>query len=160
MNGAFADLRRLVPTYPADKKLSKNEILRLAIKYIKLLSSVVEYQKQHDGDDGTLHESFEPEKIGPSTSRSARRDVPTSSAGAPANGTIGRSDAKRKRTSVSSPSHAKLPPKSYSQSRKTKPVDGDRFSSHASIGYECDSSVEVISSPSSSLSSASEKDTE
>lgn len=41
-------MTRLVPTYPADKKLSKNEILRLAIKYIRLLSSVLEYQKQHD----------------------------------------------------------------------------------------------------------------
>ena len=48
VNGAFSDLRKLVPTYPPDKKLSKNEILRLAIKYIKLLSSVLEYQKHHD----------------------------------------------------------------------------------------------------------------
>ena len=49
MNGAFADLRRLVPTYPADKKLSKNEILRLAIKYIRLLMAVLDYQKQEEG---------------------------------------------------------------------------------------------------------------
>ncbi|XP_015927043.1 T-cell acute lymphocytic leukemia protein 1 homolog isoform X2 [Parasteatoda tepidariorum] len=48
VNGAFADLRRLVPTHPPDKKLSKNEILRLAIKYIKLLSSILEYQKRND----------------------------------------------------------------------------------------------------------------
>lgn len=48
MNGAFADLRRLVPTHPPDKKLSKNEILRLAIKYIKLLSSILEYQKKNE----------------------------------------------------------------------------------------------------------------
>ena len=47
-------MRRLVPTYPPDKKLSKNEILRLAIKYIKLLSAVVEYQKQEeDSDNGS-----------------------------------------------------------------------------------------------------------
>ncbi|XP_054713581.1 uncharacterized protein LOC129223042 [Uloborus diversus] len=55
VNGAFADLRRLVPTHPPDKKLSKNEILRLAIKYIKLLSSILEYQKKHgqmDGENG------------------------------------------------------------------------------------------------------------
>ncbi|KAG8194727.1 hypothetical protein JTE90_026376 [Oedothorax gibbosus] len=45
VNGAYADLRRLVPTHPPDKKLSKNEILRLAIRYIRLLSSVLEYQK-------------------------------------------------------------------------------------------------------------------
>ncbi|XP_054162359.1 uncharacterized protein LOC128960312 [Oppia nitens] len=48
VNGAFADLRRLVPTYPPDKKLSKNEILRLAIKYIKLLMAVLDYQKQEE----------------------------------------------------------------------------------------------------------------
>lgn len=48
VNGAFADLRRLVPTHPPDKKLSKNEILRLAIKYIKLLSSILEYQKKNE----------------------------------------------------------------------------------------------------------------
>lgn len=29
---AFEELRRLVPTYPPDKKLSKNEILRMAIR--------------------------------------------------------------------------------------------------------------------------------
>ena len=49
VNGAFADLRRLVPTYPPDKKLSKNEILRLAIKYIRLLMAVLDYQKQEEG---------------------------------------------------------------------------------------------------------------
>ncbi|GFS71248.1 t-cell acute lymphocytic leukemia protein 1 homolog [Nephila pilipes] len=48
VNGAFADLRRLVPTHPPDKKLSKNEILRLAIRYIKLLSSILEYQKRNE----------------------------------------------------------------------------------------------------------------
>lgn len=50
VNGAFADLRRLVPTHPPDKKLSKNEILRLAIKYIKLLSSILEYQKKNGSE--------------------------------------------------------------------------------------------------------------
>ena len=44
VNGAFADLRRLVPTHPPDKKLSKNEILRLAIKYIQLLDNVIQFQ--------------------------------------------------------------------------------------------------------------------
>lgn len=51
MNGAFGELRRLVPTYPPDKKLSKNEILRLAIKYIRLLSSVLEYQNQEEEEE-------------------------------------------------------------------------------------------------------------
>ena len=50
MNGAFAELRKLVPTHPPDKKLSKNEILRLTIKYIKLLDQILEYQKRESGE--------------------------------------------------------------------------------------------------------------
>lgn len=58
VNGAFNELRRLVPTYPHDKKLSKNEILRLAIKYIRLLSNVLEYQKEEEKKAmATGHES-------------------------------------------------------------------------------------------------------
>lgn len=45
VNSAFSELRRLLPTHPPDKKLSKSEILRFAIKYIRLLSQVVEYQE-------------------------------------------------------------------------------------------------------------------
>ena len=37
-----------MPTHPPDKKLSKNEILRMAIKYIKLLTNVLEWQKQQE----------------------------------------------------------------------------------------------------------------
>ncbi|XP_035509282.1 T-cell acute lymphocytic leukemia protein 1 homolog [Morone saxatilis] len=37
VNGAFAELRRLIPTHPPDRKLSKNEILRLALRYINFL---------------------------------------------------------------------------------------------------------------------------
>lgn len=44
VNSAFCQLRRLVPTHPPDKKLSKNEILRLAIKYIHLLNTVLDFQ--------------------------------------------------------------------------------------------------------------------
>ena len=50
VNGAFAELRKLVPTHPPDKKLSKNEILRLTIRYIKLLSNVLKHLKEQDGD--------------------------------------------------------------------------------------------------------------
>lgn len=46
VNRAFVNLRRLVPTYPPEKRLSKNEILRMAIKYIRLLESILE----HDGN--------------------------------------------------------------------------------------------------------------
>lgn len=53
MNGAFAELRKLVPTHPPDKKLSKCEILKLAIKYIKLLDQVLKYQKREAGEEVT-----------------------------------------------------------------------------------------------------------
>lgn len=48
VSSAFAELRKLVPTHPPDKKLSKNEILRSAIKYIKLLTKVLEWQKEQE----------------------------------------------------------------------------------------------------------------
>ena len=60
VNGAFAELRRLVPTHPPDKKLSKNEILRLTIKYIALLDSVVKHQKREQGE---LENNNEEDKI-------------------------------------------------------------------------------------------------
>ena len=50
VNGAFSELRKLVPTHPPDKKLSKNEILRLAIKYIELLDDILKYQKEQNPD--------------------------------------------------------------------------------------------------------------
>ncbi|CAL1544261.1 unnamed protein product [Lymnaea stagnalis] len=48
VNGAFCELRKLVPTHPPDKKLSKNEILRLAIRYIDLLNNVLDFQQKDD----------------------------------------------------------------------------------------------------------------
>ncbi|NXM55876.1 HEN1 protein, partial [Leiothrix lutea] len=41
-NVAFAELRGLLPTLPPDKKLSKIEILRLAICYISYLNHVLD----------------------------------------------------------------------------------------------------------------------
>lgn len=41
-NQAFSDLRKLLPTLPPDKKLSKIEILRLAICYIGYLNHVLD----------------------------------------------------------------------------------------------------------------------
>lgn len=41
-NVAFAELRKLLPTLPPDKKLSKIEILRLAICYITYLNHVLD----------------------------------------------------------------------------------------------------------------------
>ncbi|CAD5232151.1 unnamed protein product [Bursaphelenchus xylophilus] len=37
-NSAFLELRNLIPTLPQDKKLSKIEILKLSIAYIKYLN--------------------------------------------------------------------------------------------------------------------------
>jgi len=47
VSGAFAELRRLLPTHPVDKKLSKSEILKLSIKYIKLLQGVLKWQEDN-----------------------------------------------------------------------------------------------------------------
>ncbi|XP_013115898.2 uncharacterized protein LOC106093389 [Stomoxys calcitrans] len=58
VSSAFAELRKLVPTHPPDKKLSKNEILRSAIRYIKLLTRVLEWQKEQD--DKQQQEENEP----------------------------------------------------------------------------------------------------
>ncbi|XP_025754600.1 T-cell acute lymphocytic leukemia protein 1 homolog [Oreochromis niloticus] len=44
VNGAFAELRRLIPTHPPDRKLSKNEILRLALRYINFLDHLLTEQ--------------------------------------------------------------------------------------------------------------------
>lgn len=41
-NVAFSELRKLLPTLPPDKKLSKIEILRLAICYIAYLNHVLD----------------------------------------------------------------------------------------------------------------------
>ncbi|XP_060109215.1 protein lyl-1 [Heteronotia binoei] len=51
VNGAFADLRKLIPTHPPDKKLSKNEILRLAMKYINFLVKLLSDQARSAGGD-------------------------------------------------------------------------------------------------------------
>ncbi|XP_031550007.1 T-cell acute lymphocytic leukemia protein 1-like [Actinia tenebrosa] len=41
VNMAFAELRKLLPTYPTDKKLSKHEILRTTMKYIRFLDKLL-----------------------------------------------------------------------------------------------------------------------
>uniref|UniRef100_A0A0B6ZHF8 BHLH domain-containing protein n=1 Tax=Arion vulgaris TaxID=1028688 RepID=A0A0B6ZHF8_9EUPU len=50
VNGAFCELRKLVPTHPPEKKLSKNEILRMAIRYINILRKVLEFQKNQSSE--------------------------------------------------------------------------------------------------------------
>ncbi|XP_027023984.1 T-cell acute lymphocytic leukemia protein 2 [Tachysurus fulvidraco] len=51
VNTAFAELRKLIPTHPPEKKLSKNEILRLAMRYITFLLTLLENQS----DGATEH---------------------------------------------------------------------------------------------------------
>ncbi|XP_041127213.1 T-cell acute lymphocytic leukemia protein 1 homolog [Polyodon spathula] len=51
VNGAFAELRKLIPTHPPDKKLSKNEILRLTMKYINFLAKLL--SDQEEGEEGS-----------------------------------------------------------------------------------------------------------
>ena len=55
VNTAFSQLRRLVPTHPPDKKLSKNEILRLAIRYIGLLNTVLDFQQTGQAKTSPAH---------------------------------------------------------------------------------------------------------
>ena len=50
VSGAFAELRRLLPTHPVDKKLSKSEILKLSIKYIRLLQGVLKWQQENTSE--------------------------------------------------------------------------------------------------------------
>ncbi|TNN24607.1 T-cell acute lymphocytic leukemia protein 1 [Liparis tanakae] len=45
VSGALGALRRLVPTHPPDRKLSKNQVLRLALRYISLLDQVLTDQE-------------------------------------------------------------------------------------------------------------------
>lgn len=62
MNGAFAELRRLIPTHPPDIRLSKNQILRRALHYIGFLDRLVTEQKPRTGrlqDDGPLRSSWD-----------------------------------------------------------------------------------------------------
>ncbi|XP_016313585.1 protein lyl-1-like [Sinocyclocheilus anshuiensis] len=51
VNGAFSELRKLIPTHPPDKKLSKNEILRLAMKYISFLVQLLKDQTSGQRED-------------------------------------------------------------------------------------------------------------
>ncbi|XP_077461694.1 uncharacterized protein lyl1 [Stigmatopora argus] len=57
VNGAFSELRKLIPTHPPDKKLSKNEILRLAVKYINFLVTLLEDQAQDGSRDSDEEET-------------------------------------------------------------------------------------------------------
>ncbi|OCU00965.1 hypothetical protein XELAEV_18006744mg [Xenopus laevis] len=64
VNSAFAELRKLIPTHPPDKKLSKNETLRLAMKYINFLIDILgdqEIRKTGGSSRGSILGLFESE---------------------------------------------------------------------------------------------------
>ncbi|XP_028261546.1 T-cell acute lymphocytic leukemia protein 1 [Parambassis ranga] len=73
VNGAFSELRKLIPTHPPDKKLSKNEILRLAVKYINFLVTLLNDQAQDkcrdsaedDAEDESAEAGLSSNKIKP-----------------------------------------------------------------------------------------------
>ena len=48
---AFLELRKILPTYPPDKKLSKVDILRRSIKYIRFLDSVLKEMDKLEGNE-------------------------------------------------------------------------------------------------------------
>lgn len=60
VSGAFMELRKLLPSHPVDKKLSKSEILKLSIRwevvevvgqvprYIRLLEGVLRWQDEQE----------------------------------------------------------------------------------------------------------------
>uniref|UniRef100_A0A3B5R6T9 BHLH domain-containing protein n=1 Tax=Xiphophorus maculatus TaxID=8083 RepID=A0A3B5R6T9_XIPMA len=56
VNGAFAELRRLIPTHPPDRKLSKNDILRHALRYIHFLDRLL-VDQEDGGLQGHLSQS-------------------------------------------------------------------------------------------------------
>lgn len=69
VSGAFAELRKLVPTHPPDKKLSKNEILRMAIKYIRLLTNILDWQKTQEAErNNNIINSVKKERVNASSS--------------------------------------------------------------------------------------------
>lgn len=67
VNSAFSELRKLLPCHPVDKKLSKNEILRLTIRYINFLMELRDDQSDGDVEEAEavaapmeIYENIEP----------------------------------------------------------------------------------------------------
>lgn len=73
VNMAFGELRKLLPTYPPDKKLSKHEILKLSMKYISFLSGVL---KGMDSNQTEICPDcvMDPSKCSPSSSSTSSND--------------------------------------------------------------------------------------
>ncbi|XP_038640514.1 T-cell acute lymphocytic leukemia protein 1-like [Scyliorhinus canicula] len=89
VNGAFSDLRRLIPTHPPDKKLSKNEILRLAMKYINFLVKLLNDQTLQQEPEEKLRPAVKRNGMcGPLAPSAPPRDAGTEGAPAPESLTI------------------------------------------------------------------------
>jgi hypothetical protein len=58
VNEAFQELRKMVPTYPPDKKLSKHEILRMATRYIAFLQQLLNDQLQEQNRKAAAYGQF------------------------------------------------------------------------------------------------------
>ena len=58
VNMAFGELRKLLPTYPPDKKLSKHEILKLSMKYITFLNSVLKGMDSSENENNAIDSSM------------------------------------------------------------------------------------------------------
>ncbi|ROT82941.1 helix loop helix protein 4C, isoform B [Penaeus vannamei] len=66
-NVSFAQLRKLLPTLPPDKKLSKIEILRLAICYIAYLNHVLDVDGLEGGEELHARSLWSEEENSPSS---------------------------------------------------------------------------------------------
>ena len=60
VNEAFQELRKMVPTYPPDKKLSKHEILRMATRYIAFLQQLLNDQLQEQNRKAAAYGQYGP----------------------------------------------------------------------------------------------------
>lgn len=91
VNGAFAELRKIIPTHPPDKKVSKNEILRLAMKYINFLAKLLNDQeglmlqgaddklpRAEGADNRKMNEKQTQDILSPSTSFGSLQDEESS----------------------------------------------------------------------------------
>lgn len=62
VNIAFSDLRRLLPTYPPNRKLSKVDILRTTINYIRFLDDLLKKMDGLERDKGDQSNCLESKK--------------------------------------------------------------------------------------------------
>ncbi|CAN9510491.1 unnamed protein product [Ophioblennius macclurei] len=103
VNGAFSELRKLIPTHPPDKKLSKNEILRLAVKYINFLVTLLNDQAQDKSRESSEDEGtavvLDSHKLDPLFQCDSS---PPSLSGLPASGRPAMASSRRERDSTDS----------------------------------------------------------